>query len=176
MTTYFIGFMIFMGIVMVALLINNLSTILVYPCYLFGFINKQIDDDFSTEQINNSKLLIDDDGLETLSLEDLKKMRKEEKIIPLYVKFSNKLDSYLYTIFKDRYIVFYKKVNKTYKPGDFIVVNNYENYYIREVCNDENNKVAVFKPKGKDIDPEYVSRMDIIGEVVGYNKYRIGWV
>jgi hypothetical protein len=161
--------------IIVVIIINSSKTILIRPVYLSSFINKQIN--YKTKEINKHSILIDDDGLDSLSLEDLKKRRKEENLILFYVKFLVN-NSYLYTVFKDNYIIICRKISKVYKSGDFIVVkNNHGNYYIREVYSDDrNNKVAVFNPERKDFNIEYINRMNIVGEVINYNKYRIDWI
>ena len=151
--TYAIGIIVVVIILVVSFIIND-NTRIIYPVYLFEFVNKYINDDFRTKHMTESNLLIDDDGFETLSVSDLKRMKKEEKIIPVFVKTSNTLDSYLYEVFKDEYIVLCKKENKIFKVGDFIVVNHLGNYYLREVYNDDKSgKIAV-----------------------SYNKYKMGWV
>lgn len=172
--TYY-GISIFIIAVIIVLVVNN-SNIIIHPIYLFNFINKHIN--YKTKELDRSKILIDDDGLDSLSLEDLKRKRKKDNIILFYVKFSIN-SSYLYRVFKDDYIILCRKINKIYKPGNFIVVVNQGNYYIREVYSDnKNNKVAVFSPEkeNSNIELEYINRMDIVGEVINYNKYRLGLI
>lgn len=174
--TYVIGLIIVVVVLIVSFIINN-NTRIIYPVYLFEFVNEFINDDFRIKHMTESNLLIDDDGFETLSVSDLKRMKRKEKIIPVFVKTSNILDSYLYRVFKDEYIVLCKKENKVFEVGDFIVVIHQGNYYLREVYNDDKSgKVAVYRPCKDCVDPEFVNRMDIVGEVVSYNKYRMGWV
>ena len=174
--TYAIGIIVVVIILVVSFIIND-NTRIIYPVYLFEFVNKYINDDFRTKQMTESNLLIDDDGFETLSVSDLKRMKRKEKIIPVFVKTSNTLDSYLYEVFKDEYIVLCKKENKIFKVGDFIVVNHQGNYYLREVYNDDKSvKIAVYRPCKDCVDLDVGSRIEIDGEVVSYNKYRMGWV
>lgn len=173
--SYFIAFFIFVVIVIISIIINNIDTTIVHPVYLFNFLKTNIDDDFRTKSINKDRLLIDDDGLDTINYEELKKLWRKERITPFYIRISTKLNSYLYTIFKEGYVVLCKKDNRVYSEGDFIVVRSFGNYYLREVASDNSGNVSVYKPEGKN-STEDVNRMDIIGKITSYNKYRIGWV
>jgi len=167
-------------IIIASLIIDNFNTITIYPAYLFEFINRKINDEFNIKSLTESNLLVDDDGFEILSVNDFKKLKKVKNLIPVSIKISNTLYSYLNIVFKSDYIVLCEKVDKNiiFKPNDFILVYNYGNYYIREVCNDNgNDKVLVYSPKGRHIDyAEFINRVDIVGKVINYNKYRVNWI
>lgn len=171
---YIIIFFGVLFVLIISFIINNTDTTVVHPIYLFNFLKTKINTDFKTESIDRDKILIDDDGLDTINAMELKNLGKKERIIPFYVKVSTKLDSYLYNIFKDNYIILCKRENKIYSKEDYIVVKNCGNYYLRQVKSDNGGKVSVYKPDG--FNTEDINRMDIEGKVISYNKYRIGWV
>lgn len=173
--SYLIAFFVLIAVIIASIIINTSNTTIIYPVYLFNFLNVNIDDSFKTKQIDEYNLLIDDDGLETINYEEIKRLRKEEKITPFYVRLSTNLESYLHTIFKVNYVLLCQNINKVFNVGDYIVVKNSGNYYVREVAVDNGGKVSVYKPEGR-TNTEDINRMDIVGKVTSYNKFRVGWV